>query len=156
MTRPDLSGTWTPLWAGETSTGRPLVLVARGYGENPTLAVWPCRDRGGGFPLWYGSAADFEAVVVHGETVITGWGGAALIAACRAVSDYVADVWHPAEHLHASGWVMSEDAMAARWGEWEIAREASDVRIIGAAGASHVAVPRAVLARLARDRRVDP
>lgn len=155
MSRPDLSGTWTPLWSGDTSTGRPLVLVAQGDGPNPRIAVWP-RDVGGAVPLWLGSAADLEAVVVHGETPITGWGGAALIAACRAVSDYVADVWHPAEHLHSSGWVMSEDAMSCRWGEWEIAREASDVRIIGAAGASHVAVPRAVLARLARDRRSEP
>ena len=152
MNAPDLSGKWIPIWSGSTSTHRPIVLVARGYRKNPDLAVWP-RDVGGSKPLWFGTAADFEEVVIHGETVISGWGGAALLAACRAVSDFVAEVWEPSEHLHSSGWVVTPDGMAARFGEWEIAREGSDVRILGAAGTSHVAVPRAVVARLARDRR---
>ena len=146
---------WIPIWSGVTRLDQTLVLVADGPGPNPRLAVWD-RDRGNAAPLWQGAAADFEAVVVHGETVISGWGGSSLLAACRAVSDYVADVWHPSDHLDASGWTMSEDGMAARFGPWEFAREGSAVRVLDHGGQRHVEVPRAVLARLARDRRVDP
>ncbi len=148
-------GTWWPIWSGVTRINRPIVLVADGWGPNPRLAVWD-RDQGTAVPLWSGHAADFEAVVVHGETVISGWGGSSLLAAARAVSDYVADVWHPSDHLDASGWLMSEDGMSARWGPWEFAREGSAVRVLDHGGQRHVEVPRAVLACLARDRRVEP
>lgn len=146
---------WIPIWSGVTRIDKPIVLVAEGWGNNPRLAVWPL-DRGSSSPLWQGNAADFEAVVVHGETVVSGWGGASLLAAARAVSDYVADIWHPADHLDGSGWLMSEDGMAARFGPWEIAREASAVRVLDHGGQRHVEIPRAVLARLARDRRGEP
>jgi len=147
--------TITPIWSGETRLGQYLVLVAEGWGPNPRLAVWD-RDQGTAAPLWSGHAADFEAVVVHGETVISGWGGASLLAAARAVSDFVADVWHPAQHLHDSGWLISEDGMSARWGTWELAREGSTVRVLDHIGQRQVAIPRAVLAHLARDRMVEP